>query len=72
MNGAVKRPVVVMGILLVAAGYAATKEWEWQAGADPLPIVQIAQVDRPDSSLPPEGSWRTEAVTVQPEQIFQD
>jgi hypothetical protein len=72
MSAGVKRPVVVVGILLVAAGYAATKEWQWQAGADPLPIVHIAQVDRADSSLPPEGSWRTEAVTVQPEQIFQD
>jgi len=44
MNAGIKRPVVVMGILLAAAGYAATKEWEWQA----------------------------DALTVQPEQIFQD
>jgi hypothetical protein len=72
MSAGMKRPVVVLGILLAAAGYAATKEWEWQAGADPLPIVQIAQLERADSSGPLQGSWQTAAVTVQPEQIFQD
>jgi len=72
MSAGIRRPVVVVGILLAAAGYAATKEWQWQAGADPLPIVQVTQVDREDSSGPHDGSWRTVAVTVQPEQIFQD
>ena len=72
MSAGMKRPVVVLGILLAAAGYAAAKEWEWQAGADPLPIVRIAQLERADSSGPLQGSWQTAAVTVQPEQIFED
>ena len=72
MNAGIRRPVLVVGILLVAAGYAATKEWEWQADADALPLVRVAQEERADSSIPPDLIWQTAAVTVQPEQIFQD
>jgi len=72
MSAGIRRPVLVVGILLVAAGYAATKEWEWQADADALPIVRVAQEERADSSIPRDPSWQTAAVTVQPEQIFQD
>jgi len=72
MSAGIRRPVLVVGILLVAAGYAATKEWEWQADADALPVVRVAQEERADSSSPPDLNWQTTAVTVQPEQIFQD
>lgn len=72
MNRGIRRPVLVVGILLAAVGYAATKEWEWQADADSLPLVRVAQVERGDSSTPRHASWQTDAVTVQPEQIFQD
>jgi hypothetical protein len=56
------RPALVVGILLAAASYAATKEWQWQAEVPLWPV----------SSLERTGTWYTEAVTVQPEQIFQD
>lgn len=74
MSARIRRPVLVVGILLVAAGYAATKEWEWQADVDALPLVRVAQEERADSSIPPDLKWQTAAaaVTVQPEQIFQD
>ncbi|MGH7412824.1 MAG: hypothetical protein ACREKJ_01310 [Candidatus Rokuibacteriota bacterium] len=64
------RPVVVMGILLTALGYAATKEWQWQADAGPL--LRVAQVAREDAEALRDRSWQVEAVTVRPEQIFQD
>ena len=72
MNAGIRRPVLVVGILLVAAGYAATKEWEWQADADALPLIRVAQIERGESSAPRDGNWRTDALTVQPEQLFQD
>jgi hypothetical protein len=72
MNAGIKRPVVVMAILLAAGGYAATKEWEWQAGADPLPLLRVSQIDRGDAGGPRDRTWQADAVTVQPEQIFQD
>jgi len=65
------RPALVVGILLVAASYAATKEWQWQFQADP-PLMPVAQIDRTDSPRERTGTWHAEAVTVQPEQIFQD
>ena len=71
MNAGIRRPVLVMGILLAAVGYAATKEWEWQADADPLPLLRVSQIERGDAG-PRDGSWRADALTVQPEQIFQD
>jgi len=72
MNAGIKRPVVVVGILLAAAGYAATKEWEWQADADPLPLLRVSQIERAETGGPRDGSWRADALTVQPDQIFQD
>lgn len=72
MNAGIKRPVLVVAILLAAVGYAATKEWEWQADADALPLVRIAQEERADSSIPRDPSWQAAVVTVRPEQIFQD
>ena len=72
MNAGITRPVVVVGILLAAAGYAATKEWEWQADADPLPLLRVSQIDRGAAGGPGDATWRTDAETVQPEQIFQD
>jgi hypothetical protein len=72
MSAGIRRPVLVVGILLAALGYAATKEWEWQADTDPLPLLRVSQVERGDASAPGDGSWRTDAVTVQPEQIFED
>lgn len=72
MNAGIKRPVVVVGILLAAAGYAATKEWEWQADADPVPLLRVSQIERAEADGPRDGSWRAEALTVQPDQIFQD
>ena len=69
MNTGIKRPVLVVAILLAAVGYAATKEWEWQRDADPLPLLHIAQIDTGGSR---DAGWRTDALTVQPEQIFQD
>jgi hypothetical protein len=58
------RPILVAGILLAAGSYAATKEWQWQADADAVPLVQVA--DERDEI------WQTAAVTVRPEQIFED
>ena len=72
MSAGIRRPVLVVGILLVAAGYAATKEWEGQADADALPLVRVAQEEPADSSIPRDPIWQTAAVTVQPEPIFQD
>ena len=69
MNTGIKRPVLVVAILLAAVGYAATKEWEWQADADSLPILRVARIDTGGSR---DAGWRTDALTVQPEQIFQD
>jgi hypothetical protein len=53
-----------MGILLAAGSYAATKEWQWQADADVVPLAQVAEVR--------DESWPAAAITVQPEQIFED
>jgi len=72
MNAGIRRPVLVVGILLVAMGYAATKEWEWQADADALPLVRVVHEEGVGSSTPRDLTWHTGAVTVQPEQIFQD
>jgi hypothetical protein len=58
------RPILVVGILLAAGSYAATKEWQWQADADAVPLVQVTE-ERDES-------WQTAAVTVRPEQIFED
>ncbi|HEY7653626.1 MAG TPA: hypothetical protein VIG07_12455 [Methylomirabilota bacterium] len=69
MTAEIIRPALVVGILLAAASYAATKDWQWQAD---LPLLPVAQVERPDARLERAGGWQTEAVTVQPEQIFQD
>lgn len=71
MNAGIKRPVLVVAILLAAAGYAATKEWEWQANADPLPLLRVSQIEGAPAG-PRDAAWRTDAETVQPEQIFQD
>jgi hypothetical protein len=62
MTAEIVRPALVVAILLAAASYAATKEWQWRAD---VPLL-------PDSRLERTGTWHTEAVTVQPEQIFQD
>lgn len=72
MSAEIRRPVLVVGILLVAAGYAATKEWEWQTDVDALPLVRVAQEEQADSSILRDAGWQSAAVTVQPEQIFQD
>jgi hypothetical protein len=69
MTADIVRPALVVGILLAAASYAATKEWQWQAD---LPFLPVAQIERIDVPLERAGTWHTEAVTVQPEQIFQD
>jgi hypothetical protein len=72
MNTGIRRPVLVVAILLAAAGYAATKEWEWQADADTMPLLHVAQIDRGAAGGSRDAGWRTDALTVQPEQIFQD
>lgn len=71
MSPGIRRPVLVVAIILAAAGYAATKEWEWQSDADALPLLQVSQIERADLG-PRDASWRAEALTVQPDQIFQD
>lgn len=72
MNAGIKRPVLVVAILLAAVGYAATKEWEWQADVDPLPLLHVSQIERADTAGPRDGSWRADALTVERDQIFQD
>jgi hypothetical protein len=67
MTAEIVRPALVVGILLAAASYVATKEWQ----AD-LPLLPVAQIERTDFPLERTGTWHTEAVTVQPEQVFQD
>ena len=69
MTADIVRPALVVGILLAAASYAATKEWQWQVD---LPLLPVTQVEQTDSRLERTGTWHTEALTVQPEQIFQD
>ena len=64
MNVGFIRPILVAGILLAAGSYAATKEWQWQADADAVPLVQVAEEQ--------DESGQTAAVTVRPEQIFED
>jgi len=72
MNAGIKRPVLVVAILLAAAGYAATKEWEWQTDADPLPLLHVSQIERADTGSLRAETWRADAVTVERDQIFQD
>jgi hypothetical protein len=72
MSAGTIRPAIVAGILLAAVGYAATKEWQWQADADAVQLMRVAQVEQPGAGAPRDENWRTEAITVQPEQIFQD
>ena len=69
MSADIVRPAVVVGILLAACSYAATKEWQWQGD---VPLVPVAQVERVEPESPPAGTWQIDAVTVQPEQIFQE
>ncbi|MEX2221265.1 MAG: hypothetical protein WEG40_05640 [Candidatus Rokuibacteriota bacterium] len=69
MDALITRPVVVIGIVLAAAGYAATKEWQWQE--ESLPIVPVAQVERVEDSRAA-IQWQGDAVTAEPDQIFQD
>lgn len=71
MSAGIVRPMLVAGILLAAGSYAATKEWQWQGDEDLLAIRPIAQVERLDTASADRG-WLAEAITVQPEQIFQD
>ncbi|MGH7386517.1 MAG: hypothetical protein ACREKG_15160 [Candidatus Rokuibacteriota bacterium] len=70
MRPRIVRPVLVLAILLTAGSYAAIKEWQWQADAGPL--LRAVQVERADSEAVPDDPGQIEAVTVQPEQIFQD
>jgi len=69
MNTEIIRPALIVGILLAAAGYAATKEWQGQA--DGL-LVPVAQMETARVESPRAQSWQVEAEMVQPEQIFQD
>ncbi len=72
MNVGIKRPVFVVAILLAVLGYAASKEWEWQTDADPMPLLRVSQSERADTAGPRDASWRADAVTVERDQIFQD
>ena len=70
MTPRVVRPVLVAGILLIAGGYAAMKEWQWQADAETL--LRAAPEPRESSETEPDRDRPREPVTVQPEQIFED
>ena len=59
------RPTIVLGILLIAGSYAATKD----LGTDDSPIVPVAEFDSTEVDLR-DSTWPNGAVTVQPEQIF--
>ena len=72
LNVGIKRPVFVVAILLAVLGYAATKEWEWQADADPMPLLRVSQSEWSDTADPRDASWGADAVTVERDQIFQD
>jgi hypothetical protein len=69
MSADIFRPALVVGILLAAGFYAATKEWQWEAAAT---IVPVAQIERTAAPVPRVATWHTEAITVRPVQIFQD
>lgn len=72
MRAGIIRPVLVVGILLAAGSYAATKEWQWQADADPVPLLRVAQPEREGADAPRGARWWSDGVTAQPGQIFQD
>jgi hypothetical protein len=71
MSAGIMRPMLVAGILLAAGSYAATKEWQEPTESDVLAVTPIAQVERIEVSSA-DGIWPMDAVTVQPEQIFED
>jgi hypothetical protein len=69
MSTDIVRPALVLGILLAAGSYAATKEWQWEVD---LPLVPVVQIERADPPVERISAWETDAVTAQPEQIFED
>lgn len=72
MTADIVRPMIVVGILLAAAGYAATKELQWEAELPLRPAAPVERIERVATPLAPSTTWQADAVTVQPEQIFQD
>jgi hypothetical protein len=69
MSAEIIRRVVLAGILLAAASYLATKEWQWRADVHLAPAAQLQRTVAPAEAA---GHWTTQAVTTRPEQIFQD
>ena len=63
------RPTIVVGILLAAASYAATKELQWETKPPLRPTTPVERVAVPVASTTP---WQSDAVTVKPDQIFQE
>ena len=68
MTTDIVRPALVLGILLAAGSYAATKEWQWEVD---LPLVPVAHIERTESPGQ-RTAMETDAETVRPEQIFED
>ncbi|HSB42030.1 MAG TPA: hypothetical protein VLK28_09380 [Methylomirabilota bacterium] len=69
MTAEIIRPVVLAGVLLAAAGYLATKEWQWRVDVPLAPAAEVWPAAPPAEAA---GPGPTEAVTVRPEQIFLD
>ncbi|HEY7203851.1 MAG TPA: hypothetical protein VIA61_06120 [Methylomirabilota bacterium] len=59
------RTTLVLGTLLIAGSFAATKD----LGYDDAPVTQPAESAADEAATG--GWWRQDAVTVQPDQIFE-
>jgi hypothetical protein len=62
------RPTIVLGILLIAGSYAVTND----LGIDDSPLVPVADFDPAELGARDSSTWPNGAVTVQPEEIFQN
>ncbi|HEX7216528.1 MAG TPA: hypothetical protein VF578_20115 [Methylomirabilota bacterium] len=60
------RTTLVLGTLLIAGSFAATKD----LGYDDASVV-TQQADSATAEAATGGGWRQDAVTVQPDQIFE-
>jgi hypothetical protein len=60
------RTTLVLGTLLIAGSFAATKD----LGYDDAPVV-TQQAESAATDAAAGGWWRQDAVTVQPDQIFE-
>ena len=68
MRTRMTKEVLVISVLLAAGAYGAGKEWQEPDSS----YVGTAQLEGSGLEAGGNASWQTEAVTVQPEQIFEN